>query len=118
MKAKLMKKWGIRTNFQFWIIMIVFSLAGSSTVKIRKPVFEWLNINDSTPFLLTFLAWLVVFFPAYQLLLMFWGTLLGQFQFVWWFEKKMLRRMRLMSGPDEPPPGAKPETVETDNDDS
>ncbi len=108
MKAKLMKKWGIRTEFQFWVIMVIFSLAGSSTVYVRKPAFELMNITEATPFFLKFVAWLIVIFPAYQILLMLWGTVLGQFQFVWWFEKKMLRRMRLMSGPEEPPPGAEP----------
>lgn len=118
MKAKLMKKWAIKTNFQFWVIMIVFSLAGSSTIHVRKPAFELMNITEATPFPLKFLAWLIVIFPAYQVLLMFWGTVLGQFQFFWWFEKKMLRRMRLMSGPEEPPPGTEPEEDEVHDGDS
>lgn len=108
MKAKLKKKWGIRSEFQFWVIMLVFSLAGSSTVYVREPVFDWVGVTADTNFVLKFLLWLAVIFPAYQILFMIWGTLLGQFQFAWWFEKKMLRRMGLYrKGPkDEPPPGA------------
>ncbi|MGA0828911.1 MAG: DUF6787 family protein, partial [Flavobacteriaceae bacterium] len=32
-------------------------------------------------------------FPLYQLLLVFFGALFGQFRFFWNFEKKMLRRL-------------------------
>lgn len=106
LKAKLMHKWGIRTELRFWIIMAVFSLAGSSTVWIRKPVFAMMGVGPETNFLLKFLLWLAVIFPSYQIMLMFWGTLLGQFHFVWWFEKKMLRRMRLIKGEPEAPPVA------------
>lgn len=101
MKERLKKKWGITTEAQFWVIMLVFSLAGSSTVWVRKPVFALLGVGPQTPFVLKFLLWLAVIFPAYQIMLMLWGTLLGQFRFVWWFEKKMLRRFGLFR--NEPP---------------
>jgi hypothetical protein len=105
-KEKLKKKWGIKTELQFWTIMVIFSLAGSSTVWIRKPVFALMGVGPDTNMLLKFGLWLAVIFPAYQLMLMLWGTVLGQFHFVWWFEKKMLRRMGLYKGdPAEPPPG-------------
>lgn len=92
MKQRIKEKWGITSEFQFWVIMLVFSLAGSSTVWIRKPIFALLGVGPDTAFLWKFLLWLAIIFPAYQITLMFWGTLLGQFRFVWWFEKKMLRR--------------------------
>lgn len=107
MKERLKQKWGIKTEFQFWIIMLIFSLAGSSTVWIRKPVFALLGVSADTNMLLKFMLWLAVIFPSYQILLMLWGTLLGQFQFVWWFEKKMLRRMGFFKGEVvEGPPGS------------
>ena len=105
-RARLKKKWGINSEMQFWVIMLMFSLAGSSCVFVRKPIFEMLNITSDTNPIVWFCAWLMVIFPAYQVLLMFWGTVLGQFQFAWWFEKKMLRRMGLYRGPETPPPGA------------
>jgi hypothetical protein len=109
-KERLKKKWGIKTELQFWTIMVIFSLAGSSTVWIRKPVFVLLGVGADTNFLLKFLLWLAVIFPAYQIMLMAWGTLLGQFQFVWWFEKKMLRRMGFFKGEAVTgPPGSLPE---------
>jgi hypothetical protein len=38
---------------------------------------------------------LILIFPFYQVLIVFYGWLFGQFEFFWNFEKKMLRRMKL-----------------------
>jgi hypothetical protein len=38
---------------------------------------------------------ILVIFPLYQLLLLCFGWLLGQFSFFWAFEKKMFARMGL-----------------------
>ncbi|MFA5508762.1 MAG: DUF6787 family protein [Vulcanimicrobiota bacterium] len=102
---KLKRKWGIETEGQYWRIMLMFSLAGSSCVFVRKPVFAMLGITSQTNPFLWWLAWLMVIFPSYQVLLLFWGKICGVFPFAWWFEKKMLRRLKLYSGPaDEGPP--------------
>lgn len=104
-KQRLKKKWGIETESQFWRIMLMFSLAGSSCIFVRKPVFFALGIGPETPGYLWWLAWLMVIFPSYQVLLLLWGKVLGVFPFAWWFEKKMLRRFKLHNSPaDEPPP--------------
>lgn len=96
MKARLMKKWEIQSDLQYWIIMLVFSLAGMSVVWVRKPIFAWLGIGAQTPFFLKFLLWLAVVFPSYQVLLLTWGTLFGQFKFFWKFEKRTLRALRIL----------------------
>ena len=44
----------------------------------------------------SFLFWtlrILIIFPVYQLLLIIFGWLFGQFHFFWAFEKKMLSRM-------------------------
>ena len=71
--------------------MLVFSLAGMMIVYERRPVFHILGITAATPFWVKFLAWLAVVFPAYQLNLIIFGSLLGQFRFFWEKEKKMGR---------------------------
>jgi hypothetical protein len=91
-----MQRWEITSDFQFWMIMLAFSLAGSSVVWIRKPIFAWLGVGPSHPGWLKFLLWLAVVFPSYQVLLMLWGTLLGQFRFFWKFEQRTLRALRIL----------------------
>ena len=92
---KLKQRWGITSNWQVVIIFIVFGITGSTAVKIGKPVIEFLGI---TPDLGGFIYWtlrVLVVFPLYQVLLVFFGWLFGQFNFFWNMEKKMLSRMGL-----------------------
>lgn len=103
-KERLKTKWGIETESQYWRIMLVFSLAGSSCVFVRKPVFAQLGITDETNTLLWWSAWFFVIFPSYQVLLLFWGFIFRVFPFTLWFVQKMLRRLGLYSKPDEGPP--------------
>ena len=103
-KQRLSKKWGIETESQFWRIMLVFSLAGSSCIWVRKPVFAALEITSDTNALIWWSAWFCVIFPSYQVLLLFWGAVFRVFPFTLWFVQKMLRRFRLYNKPDEGPP--------------
>ena len=78
---------------------MVFGITGSLSVRMAKPVLEFLNINDNffeELFLGNLLYWtirLVIVFPLYQILLLVIGTLFLQFKFFWNFEKKILRRI-------------------------
>jgi hypothetical protein len=104
LKKRLKTKWGIETESQYWRIMLVFSLAGSSCIFVRKPVFAALGITSDTNGFLWWLAWFCVIFPSYQLLLMFWGKVFGVFPFTLWFVQKMARRFGVYKGPDLGPP--------------
>lgn len=91
----LKKRWGIRSNLQLTIIFIVFALTGSASAWLSRPFCLWLGITkEDIGFWFTPLRLLMIF-PIYQILLVFIGTLFGQFQFFWAFEKKMLRSMKL-----------------------
>jgi len=91
---KLKKKWGITSNKQFIIILIVFALTGSFSVRIAPFFLE--NIGFSKGLFKDFfwgiaLYWIVrvlIIFPIYQILLLSFGTLFFQFRFFWNFEKK------------------------------
>ena len=53
-----------------------------------------LNINPNTLHkLLYYPLRLAIIFPVYQFVLIIVGTLFGQFNFFWNFEKKMMQRM-------------------------
>ena len=88
---KLKAKWNIQSNLDFVLILIVFSLAGMSVVWVRKPLFHVLGITAETPFILKFFIWLLIVFPTYQISLLLFGTLLGQFKFFWEKEKQVGR---------------------------
>ena len=87
---KLKYKWKINSNFQLLLIFIVFTLAGYSVVTFRKLFFMLVGIENDTAFWIKTVTYILFIFPAYQLLLLVYGFLLGQFSFFWEKEKKLL----------------------------
>ena len=63
-------------------ILLAFSLAGLTTAGLKDPVIGFL-LPATTPGWLQWTIYLIVMLPVYQLLLLAYGTLLGQFDFFW-----------------------------------
>ncbi len=95
---KLKTRWGIETHWQLVLILFIFAITGISTLYARKFFFHLLGITAGTDAWIRTLAWIVVVFPAYQVLFLFYGFILGQFEFVWRFEKKSLKRIKSLFG--------------------
>lgn len=91
---KMKKRWGVESLGGLFLILFIFSITGISALYVRKLAFGWLEINQSTPFWIELVAWVMIVFPAYQILLLLYGFVLGQFEFVWNFEKKSLHRIK------------------------
>jgi hypothetical protein len=98
---KLKERWGITNNFQLIIIFFVFAITGSSSVYVAKPFLNLIGLELAN-FPETWwgepLYWILrilLIFPFYQILLVLFGWLFGQFKFFWAFEKKMLKRLGL-----------------------
>ena len=93
---KLKQRWGITSNFQLVIIFIVFAITGSSSAYLSKPVLAWMGVTkDIMSVWLYIPLYLILIFPIYQVLLVFFGFIFGQFKFFWAFEKKMLKAVGL-----------------------
>ena len=94
---RLKEKWGIESNLQFWMIMLVFAITGSSAAFISKPILSLLGLERGvSAWYLYWPMYVILMFPTYQALLLFYGFVLGQWNFFWGFEQKMLRRMRIL----------------------
>ncbi|PAU94524.1 hypothetical protein CK503_06935 [Aliifodinibius salipaludis] len=91
---KMKKRWGVDTFGGLLLILFIFSITGFSTLYVRKLAFDWIGIGPATPLWLEIIAWALIVFPAYQLLFLLFGFVLGQFEFVWNFEKKSLNRIK------------------------
>ncbi len=91
MLSRLKQKWSIASPWQFWAIMLTFSLAGMAITQVRRPLFHLFGIEPETPFWIKTVVYLASIFPLYQLFLLIFGTLLGQFRFFWEKEKAMAR---------------------------
>ena len=93
---KLKQRWGITSNWQLAVIFVVFAITGSSSVMVSKPILDFFGIaKDSMPYFFYLILKIVIVLPVYQVLLVGFGFLFGQFKFFWEFEKKMLKAMGL-----------------------
>lgn len=91
---KLKQRWQLKTVRQVILVLIIFSLAGMSCLYVRSLVFNLIGINSHTPTWLKTILWIVVDVTSYQILFLFYGFVLGQFEFVWRFEKKSINRVK------------------------
>jgi manganese efflux pump family protein len=83
-------KYGITSNWDAFIIIVVFAITGSLSVKVAKPVLDYLGIDKET--MSPWAFWpirILIIFPVYQILQIIIGFLFGQFKFFWAFQKKM-----------------------------
>lgn len=93
---KLKQRWNITSNFQFFIILLVFAITGSTSALIAKPILTFIGITkESVSIWLYYLLYIIIILPIYKVLLLLIGTLAGQRNFFWNFIKKMLDRMGL-----------------------
>ncbi len=92
---KLKLRWQITSNWQLFMICVVFAITGSASAIVSAPILKFLGITkDLHPGIFWPLRILIIF-PVYQILLVVIGALLGQHKFFWAFEKKMLKRFGL-----------------------
>ena len=86
---KIKAKWGIKSDWRFFKINLIFALAGMCIVFVRKPLFHLLHITHSTPLWIKIAVYVPIFFPTYQMNLLIWGFILGEFEFVLEKEKRL-----------------------------
>ena len=90
------QRWNIKSNWQVFVIIVVFAITGSTAALLSKPILHGLGISKEThPIALYLLFYILIIFPVYQILLVTIGYIFGQFTFFWEFEKKMLRSLQL-----------------------
>ena len=93
---KLKHKWPVEQRWEMIAIFIVFAITGSISGKLAGPFTELIGLRQgNVSGWIFWTARILLIFPIYQVLLVFFGWLFGQFAFFWAFEKKMLKRMGL-----------------------
>lgn len=85
---KLKQRWQVKSGFQVLVILIVFACTGYSIIFIK----HLLGISQNTE-LSTRILFYVGVLPIYNLLLLMYGFIFGQFQFFLNFEKRFFGRI-------------------------
>ena len=99
MSEKLLKIFKVDNYFRLIVIFLVFGITGSLSVILGKYIL--INIF-STEIINNEYYWLIrilLIFPLYQILLIFVGSLFGEFRYFWAIEKKILMRLKILKSP-------------------
>ncbi|WP_299100246.1 DUF6787 family protein [uncultured Winogradskyella sp.] len=93
---KLEKKWILDYKWEMIRVFMVFAITGSSSLIVGRPIIKLLGITkENLNPILYLVLFIIIGLIFYQILLVTFGWLFGQFKFFWEFEKKMLRRFGL-----------------------
>ena len=74
------------------LILLTFACTGFTVMFLKKPVVAFFTGDGEQPLLFTILYYILIL-PVYNVILLIYGALFGQFRFFWAFEKRMVRRM-------------------------
>lgn len=88
----LQQRWKAGSLWQVINILLVFACTGLTVVWLMRPILHFL-FGDQIPAWAKVLYYVLIL-PIYNLVLLFYGFVFGQFRFFWEFEKGFFRRLR------------------------
>ncbi len=86
----LQQRWGLKSPIQVFWVLCVFACTGFTVMFLKNPVLHWLGVEKGEVWWHTLLYYVFIL-PIYQLFLLGWGAVFGQFSFFWRFAGKMWR---------------------------
>lgn len=89
---RLKHRWKLGSAFQVIVVLVVFACTGFTVLFIKKPILNFLagSSGDST---LASILYYIFVLPLYNLILLAYGFIFGQFRFFWEFEKRTFGRL-------------------------
>lgn len=94
--SKLYKRWGVTYRWELIAIFLVFAITGSSAGRLSDPLMSLIGLDQDS--ITGWIYWpvrILLIFPIYQVLLIFFGWIFGQYSFFKTFAIKMVSRMGL-----------------------
>jgi hypothetical protein len=86
----LQNRWQVKSAWQVIIILIVFACTGFTVMLIKPVITEWL-FDEGFPAWYNIVYWILIL-PLYNIFLLLYGFIFGQFNFFWAFEKRFFSR--------------------------
>ena len=97
MLNKIIIYFNARSLKHLFIIFLVFSISGSLTLYLSKPLILFLNIDYIiNTKILYYTIRLLIIFPLYQIMLIFVGFIFGEYKYFIEFEKKTFKKLFLI----------------------
>ena len=91
---RLQTKWKLESLFQVVMVLIVFACTGFTILFVKNPILDFFGVErgGERSFINTVL-YLILVLPLYQIFLLIYGFIFGQFKFFWEKEKLIFRRI-------------------------
>ncbi|MCU0437151.1 MAG: prolipoprotein diacylglyceryl transferase [Raineya sp.] len=90
---RLKNRWGVHSIWQVLLILCVFACTGFTILFVKKPIYAVLGYTEQTPAWVRVLTWIVLILPLYNIILLGYGFIFGQFRFFWMFVNKLFGRL-------------------------
>jgi phosphoribosylglycinamide formyltransferase-1 len=100
MFQRLKRKWNVNGT-QLFLILCVFAITGTTTAWLTRQVTFWLQLETSSFWYWAIKIGILIF--GYQVLILLFSIPFGQFNFFWKYEKKILKRMKLIRATENKP---------------
>lgn len=88
---RLQTKWKLDSILQVILVLVVFACTGTTVLFIKNPILDFFGV-EKDGFINTVL-YLILVLPLYQLILLIYGFIFGQFKFFWEKEKQIIKRI-------------------------
>ncbi len=85
----------VESNYQLFVVNLVFAITGTSSLFVADYILDILLITQENYD--NFFYWItriILILPIYQILLIIFGILFGEFSYFWKMEKKTLNKIR------------------------
>ena len=88
---RLQERWHV-SGSQVLIILLVFACTGVTVLLLKRPIVSFFVGEGQTSTLFSVIYYILIL-PIYNVILLIYGLIFGQFNFFWNFEKKMFKRL-------------------------
>jgi hypothetical protein len=88
---KLKTRWNVQSAWQVVLILVVFACTGFTVMFLKRPILTFLGGEEGNTTFASILYYIFIL-PLYNIILLVYGFIFGQFQFFWQFEKRFLER--------------------------
>jgi hypothetical protein len=88
---RLCERWGVGP-VRVVLILLTFASTGTTVMLLKRPVVAFFTQDGEQPLLFSVIYYILIL-PFYNLVLLVYGAVFGQFKFFWEFEKRFFKRI-------------------------
>ncbi|MGM0579254.1 MAG: DUF6787 family protein [Bacteroidota bacterium] len=93
MFEKLKNRWELKSGWQVFIVLLVFTCTGFTVMFLKEPILSLIAAKEERNWVFTTIYYILIL-PVYFIILLFYGFIFGQSKFFLGFVKKTFSRFK------------------------